>query len=66
MKGRDMMERTYYSLHNHTASSNARLIDSINKVEDLQADVIKLQKELGVFVYHPTTNRFCAVVKSFD
>ena len=29
------MERKYYSLHNHTDASNARLIDSINKVEDL-------------------------------
>lgn len=26
---------SYYSLHNHTCASNARLVDSINKIEDL-------------------------------
>ena len=31
MEREDYMKETYYSLHNHTASSNARLIDSINK-----------------------------------
>ena len=29
------MKRLFYSLHNHTDGSNTRLIDSINKTEDL-------------------------------
>lgn len=29
------MEKTYFGMHNHTEYSNARLLDAINKVEDL-------------------------------
>ena len=38
------MEKTYTSLHNHTEFSNLKLIDSINKVEDL----IQYAFELGL------------------
>lgn len=30
-----MEEKTYFGIHNHTEYSNARLLDAINKVEDL-------------------------------
>ena len=57
------MKETYYSLHNHTASSNARLIDSINKVEDL----IQYAYELGLkgiaITDHETVNAHIKAIK---
>lgn len=57
------MKETYYSLHNHTASSNARLIDSINKVEDL----IQYAYDLGLkgiaITDHETVNAHIKAIK---
>ena len=57
------MSEKYYSLHNHTASSNARLIDSINKVEDL----IQYAFELGLsgiaITDHETVNAHIKAIK---
>ena len=57
------MFEKYYSLHNHTASSNARLIDSINKVEDL----IQYAFELGLsgiaITDHETVNAHIKAIK---
>ena len=57
------MSEQYYSLHNHTASSNARLIDSINKVEDL----IQYSFELGLkgiaITDHETINAHIKALK---
>ena len=57
------MSEKYYSLHNHTASSNARLIDCINKVEDL----IQYAFELGLsgiaITDHETVNAHIKAIK---
>ena len=53
-----------FSVDNMTFIQNHLTSYQLNNV--LLKIARKLQKELGVFVYHPTTNRFCAVVKSFD
>lgn len=57
------MNEKYYSLHNHTASSNARLIDCINKVEDL----IQYAFELGLsgiaITDHETVNAHIKAIK---
>ena len=57
------MPEKYYSLHNHTASSNARLLDCINKVEDL----IQYAFELGLsgiaITDHETVNAHIKAIK---
>ena len=57
------MERTYYSLHNHTASSNARLIDSINKVEDLIQYAFDLGLKGIAITDHETVNAHIKALK---
>ena len=60
------MSEKYYSLHNHTASSNARLIDCINKVEDL----IQYAFELGLsgiaITDHETVNAHIKAIKYIE
>ena len=47
---------SHYSLHNHTCSSNQRLIDSINKVEDLLSYAFELNLKGLALTEHETVN----------
>ena len=53
----------YYSLHNHTCASNARLVDSINVIEDL----IQYAFDLGLYgvalTEHETVNSHIKALK---
>ena len=56
----------YYSLHNHTCASNARLVDSINVIEDL----IQYAFDLGLYgialTEHETVNSHIKALKYID
>ena len=47
---------SHYSLHNHTCSSNQRLIDSINKIEDLLSYAFELNLKGLALTEHETVN----------
>ena len=54
---------SYYSLHNHTCSSNQRLIDSINKVEDLIQYAFDLGLKGIAITDHETVNAHIKALK---
>lgn len=54
---------SYYSLHNHTCSSNQRLIDSINKVEDLIQYAFDLGLKGIAITDHETVNAHIKAIK---
>ena len=69
MKGvmSDMKTETYASLHNHTDYSNLKLIDSINKVEDLIDYAYELGLKAVAITDHETVSSFLhCQTKSWD
>ena len=63
MKKRSDYLNSYYSLHNHTCSSNQRLIDSINKVEDLIQYAFDLGLKGIAITDHETVNAHIKALK---
>ena len=57
---------TYASLHNHTAYSNIKLIDSINKVEDLIDYAYKLGLTAVAITDHDTVSAHLQAIKYFN
>lgn len=57
---------TYTSLHNHTAYSNLRLIDSINKVEDLIEYAYKIGLHSVAITDHESISAHHIAIKYYD
>ena len=56
----------YYSLHNHTSSSNQRLIDSINRVENLIQYAFDIELNGIALTEHETVNSHIKAIKYLE
>ena len=60
------MYTSYYSLHNHTCSSNQRLVDSINKINDLIQYAFDLNLKGIAITEHETVNSHIKALKYIE